>query len=165
MLGQIKFAWWRERLGEDPALWPNGEPLLATLGKNARQRDFATIVEGWEPLLDYGPLDAEILKSATTARAGAFAAVADPSDHDVASKLAFQWACADLALRRHHAEERAVLAEFVRAAPISAKLPRTMRPLVVLHGLALRRMAQKDPTAAPGLGAFLAALRLGLLGR
>jgi phytoene synthase len=31
MLGQLKLAWWRDRLGGDPESWPKGEPLLASL--------------------------------------------------------------------------------------------------------------------------------------
>ena len=50
-LAQIKLAWWRERLGEGPAKWPDGEPLLALLrdfpGGTAQLRP---VVDGWEVL-------------------------------------------------------------------------------------------------------------------
>ena len=52
LIAQIKLAWWRDRLGEDPAGWPRGEPLLALLqsGK-VPPRSYLPLVDGWEALL------------------------------------------------------------------------------------------------------------------
>ena len=52
MLGQLRLAWWRDRLNDDPAKWPKGEPLLGRLGSwGERSRALVPLVDGWEALL------------------------------------------------------------------------------------------------------------------
>jgi len=138
---QLRLAWWRDRLGEEAAQWPKGEPLLAALGPwNPERAALAALVDGYEALHvgDEGPaaLDA--------ARVGAMAALARLSgveDISAVEQTARQWRGTD--------------------APSShvSRLPRSMRPLALLRGMALR-----GEHGSP-LSQFFTALRLGLLGR
>lgn len=138
---QLRLAWWRDRLGEDVTHWPKGEPLLATLGPwNPARAALAALVDGYEALHvgEEGPgaLDA--------ARVGVMAALARLSD--IADGVAVEQA----------AREWRGLTPPAGSAP---RLPRAMRPLALLRGMALRG------EGGPPFVQFLAALRLGLLGR
>lgn len=138
---QLRLAWWRDRLGEDAARWPKGEPLLAALGPWNSARDaLAGLVDGYEALHvgEEGPaaLDA--------ARVGVMAALAQLSH------------VTDIAPVEQAAREWRGLVPPSLPAP---GLPRAMRPLALLRGMALR-----EDGASP-LRRFLAAMRLGLLGR
>ena len=65
LLGQVRLAWWRDRLGQDPADWPAGEPLLAALrGWQPQFAALAALVDGWELLLGAPPLPSDCLRPA-----------------------------------------------------------------------------------------------------
>jgi phytoene synthase len=138
---QLRLAWWRDRLGEDSAKWPKGEPLLAALGPwNPERAALVALVDGIEALHvgEKGPAERDV------ARVGIMAALARFSGGaggDAVERAAREWTG-------------------LEPAPGSApRLPRAMRPLVLLRGLALR-----GEGGSPFLR-FLTALRLGLLGR
>lgn len=157
MLAQIRLAWWRERLAEPAAKRPAGEPLLALLGDHAAA--FAPLVDGWEALLGEAPLPAGSLQAFADGRARALGglAVLLGAAGDPAERTGRRWALTDLAARLSHPDERAEVAALLAAAPPPADLPRAMRPLVVLHGLASRD--RNGPIT------LLTAMRLGILGR
>ncbi|MFT4026525.1 MAG: hypothetical protein QM676_06960 [Novosphingobium sp.] len=166
MLGQIRLAWWRERLAEPSVKRPRGEPLLALLGDDAAL--LAPLIDGWEAMLGEAPLSREALTTFAAGRAEALAGLARSlgleSDIAETARIGRAWALADLAGRLSHPEEcdrAAALLAAESGAP--ARLPRAMRPLVVLHGLALRDLHRGAD--ASGMGALLATLRLGILGR
>ena len=70
---------------------------------------------------------------------------------------------ADLAAHLSDPQERATARALAEgSAKPQTRLPRVLRPLVVLHGLAFRDLAHDRPETGPAL---LTALRLGLLGR
>lgn len=156
MLAQIRLAWWRERLNEPAAERPKGEPLLALLGDRAAA--FVPLVDGWEALLGEAPLPQTALADFAEGRAKALGALAELFGHprEASERAGRSWALADLALRISHPEERARVAALSAGRSIP-DLPREMRPLVVLHGLAIRN--RNGPTA------LLTAMRLGILGR
>lgn len=166
MLGQIRLAWWRERLNEAPDKRPKGEPLLALLGEDGGR--LAPLVDGWEAMLGDAPLPRKTLAAFAEGRAVALAGLAIGLGLDDAAaevtKVGRDWALADLALRLSHPEERGHAAALIAAGGDGRpKLSRAMRPLIVLHGLATRD--QRRGQDASGMGALLATLRLGIFGR
>ena len=102
-------------------------------------------------------------------RAASFAALARSlaleQEAETASHLGRQWAAADLAMRLGHSQERsaatALVAEGKDRRP---RVSRSLRPLLVLHGLAHRRLEKGDEAAALSPAAMLKAMRLGFLG-
>lgn len=171
MLGQIRLAWWRDQLAKPVSQRPRGDLLLDLIGQEWEGGEHAlrALVDGWEALLSPRPLaDAAVTQfvdgrgqvslglAYRTGQAGAAVQT------ERAGKL---WALADLA---NHAEadserERTLeLSEEVGTERI--RLPRELRPLAVLGGLA-RRSLRADGQAMLGdrLSPVIA-LRLGLFG-
>lgn len=168
MLTQIRLAWWRERLEEDSALLPEGEPLLAALDSafGADRSRLSSLVDGWERMTGEAPLAADALEAMAEARADAIVLVAaiGGADQPEARRLARNWALADLAANLSHPQEREATITLARQQDWrSTRLPRSMRPLVVLHGLA-RSAVDRPDDRAPGVLALLRAMRIGLLG-
>lgn len=166
MLGQIRLAWWRERLEEASVKRPKGEPLLALLGDDGER--LVPLVDGWEAMLGEAPLPREAIARFAEGRAQAVAGLAVELGVQAASadaaRVARVWALADVALRLSHPEEREHAAALIAAGgETQPRLPRAMRPLVVLHGLAFRDLRRGNDAA--GMGALFAAMRLGILGR
>ena len=159
MLTQIKLAWWRERLAQDPQTWPKGEPLLALL------RDFpggtsplAQVVDGWEVLLRE-TLDRPAITEFATGRAAGWQALGG-------GEVARAWALADLLLNLPDGPEadavRAVLQEGQAGI---VHMPRELRSLLVLNALAQRALRRGAGELLDGPGALLCAMRLGIFGR
>lgn len=168
IIAQMKLAWWRDRLGEDPQGWPAGEPLLERL------RDWPVspgkllpLVDGWEVLLADEFLPA-VLAEFARGRALAWRALAGAfrADRDRAEQAAFEWALADCALHlddpQDAAAARRVALQEDWAAP---RLPRALRPLAVLHGLSRRAMVRESAELLDGPAAGLLAIRVGVTGR
>lgn len=156
MLAQIKLAWWREELSKPLGSRRTGEPLLALLeawGDEAA--GLAALVDGWEILLGEERLGDDDLASVLNSRAGACLALAVHLGirTDGVEQAARGWAAADLAPM----SAGPIVRDWPRVA-----LPREMRPLQVLYGLAVRRRGQIP--LIPGPVAALAAVRFGLFG-
>jgi 15-cis-phytoene synthase len=159
VLAQIKLAWWRERLAEDAARWPAGEPLLELLrGFPGGPGVLVPVVDAWEGLL------AETLDPAAFAagRAAGWAALGGED----ARAAARRFALVDLLFHLPPGDE----ADAVRAllagegwAPVRLKRP--VRPLAVLHGLAARALRRGSAELLDGPGALFVAMRLGFTGR
>ncbi len=167
MLAQLRLSWWREQLGTDGVAWPDGEPLLAALRSwDGRHGALLPLVDGWEALTGDAPLESFVFEQLAEARAEGFAALAGEESAAVALRLGRNWALADLAARVSHPQERDAAHALARGQDWrGAHLPRPMRPLAVLHGLAaraLRRGGNMDRIAPLDL---VAALRIGLVGR
>jgi len=164
LLGQMRLAWWRDRLNEAPGTTPRGEPLLAALAPwAARRQGLVALVDGWEVLLGEAPLPADALADFTEGRAKACAALAEllGADAVYTARLAKGWGLGDLAGHLSHAGELQAARDLAAAHDWTpARLPRAMRPLVILHGLARRRVQGR----ATGAGAFFTAMRLGFWG-
>ena len=152
VLGQLRLAWWRERLVDQTP--PRGEPLLALLQDWGEHRAaLVALVDGWEAMLGEAPLGEDALSALAEGRAGAVVALAQ----------ACGWALGDLAAHVSHADERSAalaLQDAQHGEPV--RLARGLRPLVVLHGLAMRHRAGAQPS---GIGALMTAIRLGIFGR
>jgi phytoene synthase len=170
LLAQLKLAWWRDRLREDPAQWPAGEPLLARLaGWRGQLEGLGELVNGWEALLAE-TLAAADMRAFAAGRAAAWSALArqlgQPGSADAAMQAAREWALADLALHLGAWPDAELAREVTLAEPWRRPgLPRSLRPLAMLHGLVGRavRRGSRDQLDAPSAG--LLALRIGLLGR
>lgn len=167
MLAQLRLAWWRDRLapgGEQPL--PKGEPILATLAPLLTgPGQVGALVDGWEALLLADPLDEAAIEAFAFGRAAALAALAEVLGGDAAeaARLARLWALADLASRIGAADERALVLAIAGGQDWhGGTLPRSLRPLTVLHGLARRHRGTRPLVAGPA--GLLAAIRLGVTG-
>lgn len=169
LLTQVRLAWWRDRLSEEPTGFHHDEPLLRLLEHWGPTRArLIALVDGWEALLTDPPIAEPAIDLFAQGRGQAFAALAErcgQADYALeALRTGSNWALADLAERSSDpAEARHVQSIAVAADWQRPRLPRALRPLVILHGLASRRMGQNRP-AAP-ITDFFAAMRLGIFGR
>jgi phytoene synthase len=164
MLAQLKLAWWRDRLGADPAGWPKGEPLLARLAEwGGHAAGLSALVDGWEALLD----EEGGLADFADGRAGAMAALAGllGSDVEAARDAGRRWALADLALHLGDPHDKARAVALLDEAAPAAALPRAMRPLAIMAGLSERAVRRGAGEALSGPGALLAAIRLGMISK
>lgn len=170
MLGQIRLAWWREELAKPPEARARGNPELEMVGTwwPSGEEALVGLVDGWEHLLGGAPLPAEAIAGFAAGRGGGFAAFAGLAGRrrwsSEAALAGRRWALADLAERVSDAREREDCRSLFAASGRPPRLPRVLRGLTVLEGLATRSMARREPLMA-GRGGALAALRLGLLGR
>lgn len=157
-LGQIRLAWWRDRLsaldaGEAPA-----EPVLLAL---AQARDaglhgaaLVPLVNGWEVLIEEEVLDRAALEKFGALRGGGlFAAVgalfgAKPSDPLHAAGMG--WALADLARNLSEPDEVAQAREMAGEALNDAMTSRWSRSTRSLGAMAhLARLDLQLPADAP----------------
>lgn len=142
LIGQLKLAWWRDRMREPAVRWPAGEPLLAALKSfDGERAALEVLVDGWEGLID--DAGGGELSRLAEARAGAVAALARiigcAVDPQTIATLSRQWTLPG------------------EGAAKAVRLPRALRPLVILANL-------PDP-AQSGPIALLRIVRLGMLGR
>lgn len=170
MLAQMRLAWWRETLTAERGRRPAGEPLLELLESWAGEEQALTgLVDGWELLLAEPPMAAALIAKFGEARAAPFAALArlnGVAESDMAARAGLIWALADLANGLSHAGERdAALALAREIAQPLPRLPRSLRPLAVLAGLARRSLARGGRPLLHGPASGALALRLGILGR
>ena len=171
MLGQLRLAWWRDRLQEPTAAWPKGNPLLALIERSwgVKAAELTPLVDGWEHILadpPIAPLDVDLF---ALGRARAMRSLAEMSGSggaaqsvDIATK---RWALADLATHIDEGEERqTVLGVAAQMGTGAARLERSMRPLAILDGLARRSLANNSAPLFSGRKAALVTLRLGIFG-
>lgn len=172
MLGQMRLAWWRDQFSQPVATRPEGDPLLDLIGRSWEGGESALreLVDGWEALLSPRPLSETDRASFIAGRASLARALADragsPSAAREAQCAGTLWALADLAIHAQEPGERsAALDEAVEFAHDSLRLPRGLRPLSVIGGLARRSLRLGGrPLVGDRLSPFIA-LRLGLFGR
>ena len=168
MLAQIRLAWWRDELAKEPETIA-ADPLLTALRKSfgSKAGGLADLVDGWEAALA-GDDDLLRCEQFAAGRASAFAllseVVGQERHAEEASRAGRLWAMAGLASGLAGGE-LAGAATQLRGANQTLSLPRALRPLAVVGGLARRALRRPG---APLLGDRMspfAALRLGLLGR
>jgi phytoene synthase len=161
----MRLAWWRDTLGSEPSGWPAGETTLEVLRGWQDPGALVALVDGWEALLGETFCTAAISAFAS-GRSAAFAQLARELGHDVqaAGACARLWAAGDLAA---NLSDRAEVSRVIEsAAGLSCPpLPRALRPLTVLAGLARRSLARGGAPLLDGPGALLLAVRLGITGR
>jgi 15-cis-phytoene synthase len=164
VIAQIKLAWWRDRLGENPDVWPSGEPLLQALRQwPAAAAQLLPLVNGWEALLAE-ELTLAAIEDFAQGRALAWAALVTEAPEALAP--AREWALADLALNLGETDEAGAVRRLVLAGkPQGARLPRSLRTLAVLRALSRRALERGNGDLLDGPAAGLLALRIGLTGR
>ncbi|MEY4237510.1 MAG: hypothetical protein RL339_111 [Pseudomonadota bacterium] len=150
LLAQIKLAWWRERLAAEPAQRPQGEPLLAALaGWRGPVDPLLALIDGWEAMLDPDEPNPLALAEARAALGRGLAVQADLPEAAAAAGAALHgWS---LAVHGAGSELPALA------------LPRSLRALAVLYGLARRRKGEMPLLDGPM--ALAAAIRIGMVGR
>lgn len=141
---QLRLAWWRDRLAEDPARWPVSEPVLTGLKVwGGKQTALASLVDGWEALI-----------------------VGEDGGRELASGrvIAYEALAALLGVTTFGPVRAAVsdLENPLQASRLPAPLPRAMRPLAVLRAFAIREARGGKPTPFADLFRII---RAGLLGR
>ena len=169
ILAQMKLAWWRDRLREEVAARPSGDPLLDTLGREWQGREAALIalMDGWEAML--GAPSRKILLEFAEGRSlliQAWASAAGSSDDSETIAIeARRWAYGDAAAGATDSGARNLAIELAQELPRRVRLTRALRPLAILSGLAERSLAAGGVSAVEDRGAMLAAMRIALLGR
>lgn len=150
LLAQIKLAWWRERLVEAPTQRPQGEPLLTALaGWTGSVDPLLALADGWEAMLDPDRADHLALAEGRAA---------------LGRGLAQQAGCAAASEAAAAALRGWSLAAGGQGGELPAlPLPRKLRSLAVLYGLARRRDGKTPLLEGPM--ALAAAMRIGMIGR
>lgn len=170
LLAQIRLAWWRDRLSENPENWPGGEPLLAALAESWKSpHALVGLVDGWEAML--GEVAPEAVGQLANARADAWVTLHRElgcrEDMNATALAGNRWAtvdaCAHLPDPADRKAARSLVDEALRNTKIS--LPRLLRPLAVLDTLARRSLRRQDGGLLGGPPDLAAAIRVGLLGR
>lgn len=170
LLAQIRLAWWRELLARPASQWPEGEPVLTVLRETGVDAvRLGELVISWERFLGQEQLDSAAIEGLAQSRAGVFMALAETcgagSSASEAERAGRNWALVDIALRLSDPAERVLAHDLIaRQDWRRPVLPRALRPLAVLHGLARRVRGRAGVGLVSGPGALLAALRLGTLG-
>ena len=166
VLAQMRFAWWREMLGKDKASWPGGDAVLGLLAEWRHPATLIPLIDGWEGLL------AESLEPATVdafaeGRGQAFARLASElGEPSARAQVCGMWfALGDLAANLEANEERATVLAAAAALPPCGNLPRSLRPLAMLAGLARRSLKRGGTPLLDGPGAAVLAVRVGIFGR
>jgi len=166
VLAQMRFAWWRDRLAAEPASWPAGDAVLDLLRGWREPAALVPLVDGWEALL-CDALDTQAIAEFAGGRGHAFAQLA--RELGVAAPAAAPcgelWALGDLAANLADPGERAATLARAAALPPCPTLPRALRPLAVLAGLARRSLERGGAPLLEGPGAMARAMRLGIIGR
>ncbi len=163
MLAQLRLAWWRDRLGGGGG---GNDPVLIALAPMLRQGPaLVAAADGWEALLGE-TLSRDAAETFAAGRAAGMAALAQALGCPAAEaeRAGRNWALADLAARVSNPAERAVVLDLIATQDWGRPtLPRSMRPLAVLHGLVRRRRGAGPLIEGPG--SLVCAIRLGLTGR
>jgi phytoene synthase len=172
ILAQLRLAWWREQLECNSDGLGSGDPLLATLHRwPGPKTELCSLVDGWEKMTGPPPLSADIFIDLAEARGQAFAALTDsPRQAAIALRMGRSWALADIAIHLSDLRERDRVLTLVRSQNWGwQRLPRKLRPLAVLHGLAARTNWQNNDALQKSIaltpGALLVAIRIGMTGR
>ncbi|MFC4295454.1 hypothetical protein ACFO0A_10350 [Novosphingobium tardum] len=166
LLGQLKLAWWRDRMAQPTADWPRGEPLLAILVRWETEREvLGQLVDAWEGAVGGSPAEPVIARIAE-GRADAFAALGrivgmDASVEDAVRLVGRAWALSDLSVGLPEPEGRAAASRLLAAQDARPPaLPRDLRPLAILADIA-RGESEGEGT----LRRFARIIRLGIIGR
>lgn len=169
IIAQMKLAWWRDRLGEEPAAWPRGEPLLARIAELPfAPARLLPLVDGWEALLAE-QLTASGVEEFAQGRALAWQALGEACAAQAGNpveRAAREWSYVDLAHNLGDAQEARAARDQARACKWrKARLPRALRPLQVLHALSRRALERGSGELLDGPGAAWLAIRVGITGR
>jgi phytoene synthase len=177
MLGQIRLAWWRERLEAlDTGAAPPPEPRLrqaadALVPLGVRGHDLTALEDGWVRLFDPFPWTTETATAIAGRGATLFAMAAKLLGSGVGQpdKVGKLWALVDAARHCSDGRSRTMLlgeARTVAASLVPARFPRRLRSVSMLAALAARDLQRGEPFEPEGSPARAASLlRHALTGR
>jgi 15-cis-phytoene synthase len=168
LLAQMRLAWWRDRLGDSVQAAGLGDPLLERLSGWNRREGLVALVNGWESLLADPPLPDGAIDTFVRGRAEACADLARQLNLADAARPAASaaagWALAELAGKLGDPAESARVRQLAQERDWAMiQLPRQLRAITVLYGLARRKQGAEALISGPR--DMLRAARLGLLGR
>lgn len=168
ILGQVRLAWWRERLAELPQC-PAGEPLLAACAvAQLRGPLLLPLVDGWEAVLlaeDHAAAVAALAESRGVLFAILAEAAGDSAQSEPARLAGRRWALADLTLQGGAGEiGKLARAELSRLASPRLRMPRSLRSLAMLDGWAVAVSQQQSEDLRAGWRDVSVMLRIGLFG-
>ncbi len=163
-LAQLKLAWWRDGCGD--LSQARGAPLLLELAQawSGESAALVGLVDGWEEVAAGEGSYADGAEGLAEARAVACAAAAGVPVDGNCRVAARRWTLMTLAAAAPDDRQRAAMLDTARALR-AAQLPRALRPLALLDGLAGRALARKGGVLLGDRLSPLAALRLGIFGR
>lgn len=168
ILGQIRLSWWRERLTAPAGATVPGEPVLLLLEQWQEYRPaLAALIDSYELLLEPEALGPGAIRQFAELRAAVCDTLAqrlgEAGSAAAAHRAGQGWAATDLAGKLSDPAEIELARTIADGCDWSRlRLPRNMRPLAVLYGLARRNQGQQGFLTGPLSG--LAAVRLGLSG-
>ncbi len=146
MVGQMRMAWWHERLSALDAGERLAEPVLAALAAHVLHHDvsgaaMAGMIDGWELLLDAPPLRADTLSLYARERGGRLFALSAVLLGGHASEAAgARWALVDLACHANPALANSAREAALALAP-DENAPKALRILTRIGSARLRRPA------------------------
>lgn len=167
LLAQIKLAWWRDLLAGTGTASGDVTFKFNVTAWAERVQDLSPVVDGWEEMLAQSP----DFFAVAAGRAAPFRALAGSLGYEAvvvedARVRAMRWALIDLHDRLSQpTERRDVCLLAAQLPPPRCHLPRAMRPLAVLDGLAKRALRRGGGALLGDRLSPLAAIRLGIFGR
>lgn len=163
MIRQLKLTWWHDALVALDTTPPPAQPVLRALAADVlphgpRGGALAGLVEGWEELLDPGPLDDDVLLAYAAARGGRLfttaGALMGAATSDPLAAAGEGWALADLAVNisdRNEARRASSLAAVRLAIANGRRWSKPGEPLAVVARTSARLLAG-DGTKPAGSG-------------
>jgi phytoene synthase len=168
ILGQMRLAWWRDRLAEPVEQRPGGDAVLDAISRHWRGEEAALIalVDGWEVLVASETMGSDSILDFARGRAAPFVTLAGNEGRaDRIEAAGLRWACADAAANLTDETERALFIETALAQPRArGRLPKSLRGLAVLEALAERALKRGGCPLMEGRGAALTAMRAAIAG-
>ncbi|MFV0643576.1 MAG: hypothetical protein ACK5NN_03615 [Sphingomonadaceae bacterium] len=170
LLAQMKLAWWREQLRTRPENRPSGDQVLDAITRqwSGQEEALIALVDGWEHLLAASPLPEWSATGFANGRSKGWGELARSIGADAlsAERAARRWALMDLASHLSDQDEASMVLSLAQGEGTqSVRLPRLMRSLSVLDGLARRALLKGEKHLLESRTAFLVTMRLGLIGR
>ena len=175
-LGEIRLAWWRERLEELDSQPPPAEPRLRAvatelISRGIAGREVATLANGWRRLFEPFPWDIRVAEALWFRGRYLFALgariLAQPDD--MIEGAGGLWALVDAARHCSDAQSRDLLLERARTFArglAGARVTPALRPLSLLGAVAIRDCRSGEPFETEGTpGRALAMARHRLTGR
>jgi phytoene synthase len=170
IMAQMRLAWWRDQLRLEAEQRERSDELVVALDRLAGMRGaLFSLIDGWEGILGEF-LDNHAIGGLATARGRALAAVARlagvSETMEAVEKAGTRWALGDLAAGLSDGAERNLTLGLARELGNERiALPRELRTLAVLDGLARRSLSRGGGPLFSGPASGLLAIRLGLTGR
>lgn len=163
-LAQLKLAWWRDACaglseGAD-------HPILQRLAQawKADVLALTALVDAWEELAAGEAGFSSGAEAVAHARAQAFAAISPTRAGNDCLAAARSWTLTALSHHAPNPEQRRSMLATAEAIGL-VRLPRSIRPLAVLAGLARRALSTQGESLIGDRLSPLAAMRLGIFGR